>query len=103
MMCRWIRVDSIERGRHLYRKRSGMIEPVFGQIKHNGGQRTSLLRGLDGVNPTPSTSSFATGRESKGQLRLLVSSSHVPPGNRRWLQRPSFEAARRARLVGGDR
>jgi transposase len=39
-----------KRGRQLYRKRSGMIEPVFGQIKHNRGQRTFLLRGLDGVN-----------------------------------------------------
>jgi transposase len=39
-----------KRGRRLYRKRSGMIEPVFGQIKHNRGQRTFLLRGLDGVN-----------------------------------------------------
>jgi transposase len=41
---------STKRGRQLYRKRSGMIEPVFGQIKHNRGQRTFLLRGLDGVN-----------------------------------------------------
>jgi transposase len=39
-----------KRGRQLYRKRSAMIEPVFGQIKHNRGQRTFLLRGLDGVN-----------------------------------------------------
>lgn len=39
-----------KRGRQLYRKRSGMIEPVFGQIKHNRNQRTFLLRGLDGVN-----------------------------------------------------
>ena len=39
-----------KRGQQLYRKRSGMIEPVFGQIKHNRGQRTFLLRGLDGVN-----------------------------------------------------
>jgi transposase len=39
-----------KRGRQLYRKRSGMIEPVFGQIKHNRGHRTFLLRGLDGVN-----------------------------------------------------
>ena len=38
-----------KRGRQLYRKRSGMIEPVFGQIKHNRGQRRFLLRGLDGV------------------------------------------------------
>ena len=41
---------STKRGQQLYRKRSGMIEPVFGQIKHNRGQRTFLLRGLDGVN-----------------------------------------------------
>ncbi len=39
-----------KRGQQLYRKRSGMIEPVFGQIKHNRGQRRFLLRGLDGVN-----------------------------------------------------
>jgi transposase len=39
-----------KRGRQLYRKRSAMIEPVFGQIKHNRGQRTFLLRGLEGVN-----------------------------------------------------
>ncbi len=39
-----------KRGRQLYRKRSGMIEPVFGQIKHNRNQRQFLLRGLDGVN-----------------------------------------------------
>lgn len=39
-----------KRGQQLYSKRSGMIEPVFGQIKHNRGQRTFLLRGLDGVN-----------------------------------------------------
>lgn len=39
-----------KRGQQLYRKRSGMIEPVFGQIKHNRNQRTFLLRGLDGVN-----------------------------------------------------
>jgi len=41
---------STKRGRQLYRKRSGMIEPVFGQIKHNRGQRRFLLRGLDGVD-----------------------------------------------------
>jgi transposase len=39
-----------KRGRRLYRKRSAMIEPVFGQIKHNRNQRQFLLRGLDGVN-----------------------------------------------------
>ena len=39
-----------KRGQRLYRKRSGMIEPVFGQIKHNRGQRRFLLRGLDGVD-----------------------------------------------------
>ena len=39
-----------KRGQQLYRKRSGMIEPVFGQIKHNRAQRQFLLRGLDGVN-----------------------------------------------------
>lgn len=41
---------STKRGRQLYRKRSGMIEPVFGQIKHNRNQRQFLLRGLDGVD-----------------------------------------------------
>lgn len=39
-----------KRGQRLYRKRSGMIEPVFGQIKHNRGYNTFILRGLDGVN-----------------------------------------------------
>jgi transposase len=41
---------STKRGQQLYRKRSGMIEPVFGQIKHNRGYNTFVLRGLDGVN-----------------------------------------------------
>jgi transposase len=41
---------STKRGQRLYRKRSAMIEPVFGQIKHNRGQRQFLLRGLDGAN-----------------------------------------------------
>jgi len=39
-----------KRGQQLYRKRAGMIEPVFGQIKHNRGQHQFLLRGLEGVN-----------------------------------------------------
>ncbi len=39
-----------KRGQRLYRKRSGMIEPVFGQIKHNRGYQRFLLRGLDGVD-----------------------------------------------------
>lgn len=39
-----------KRGQRLYRKRSGMIEPVFGQIKHNRGYDRFVLRGLDGVN-----------------------------------------------------
>jgi transposase len=39
-----------KRGQRLYRKRAGMIEPVFGQIKHNRGYNTFVLRGLDGVN-----------------------------------------------------
>jgi transposase len=39
-----------KRGRQLYRKRAGMIEPVFGQIKHNRGYQRFLLSGLDGVN-----------------------------------------------------
>jgi transposase len=39
-----------KRGQRLYRQRSAMIEPVFGQIKHNRGHRTFLLRGLDGAD-----------------------------------------------------
>ena len=39
-----------KRGQRLYRKRAGMIEPVFGQIKHNRGYQRFLLRGLDGVD-----------------------------------------------------
>ena len=39
-----------KRGQRLYRQRSAIIEPVFGQIKHNRGQRTFLLRGLDAVD-----------------------------------------------------
>lgn len=38
-----------KRGQRLYRQRSAIIEPVFGQIKHNRGRRTFLLRGLDAV------------------------------------------------------
>ena len=39
-----------KRGQQLYRQRSAMIEPVFGQIKHNRGHRSFLLRGLDGAD-----------------------------------------------------
>ncbi len=36
-----------KRGRETYAKRKGMIEPVFGQIKHARGFRQFLLRGLE--------------------------------------------------------
>src|SRR5206468_1458576 len=35
-----------KRGRAKYARRKGMIEPVFGQIKHGRGFRQFLLRGL---------------------------------------------------------
>ena len=33
-------------GRETYAQRKGMIEPIFGQIKHGRGFRQFLLRGL---------------------------------------------------------
>ena len=34
------------RGRRLYARRKAIVEPVFGQIKHAGGFRQFLRRGL---------------------------------------------------------
>ena len=36
-----------KKGRETYAKRKGMIEPIFGQIKHARGFRQFLLRGLE--------------------------------------------------------
>lgn len=38
-----------KRGKHLYKQRSQMIEPVFGQIKHNRSVDRFVLRGHAGV------------------------------------------------------
>lgn len=38
-----------KRGQHLYKQRSQMIEPIFGQIKHNRGVDRFVLRGHAGV------------------------------------------------------
>lgn len=38
-----------KRGRSIYAKRKGIVEPVFGQIKHARGFRQFLLRGLENV------------------------------------------------------
>ena len=38
-----------ERGRRLYKKRSWMVEPVFGQVKHTRGCETFMRRGLSAV------------------------------------------------------
>jgi hypothetical protein len=38
-----------ERGRTVYAKRKGTVEPVFGQIKQARGLRQFLLRGLENV------------------------------------------------------
>ena len=43
------RMLSTKRGQRLYKKRSQMIEPVFGQIKHNRGLDRFVLRGRAGV------------------------------------------------------
>lgn len=40
---------STKRAQRLYKKRSQMIEPVFGQIKHNRGLDRFVLRGRAGV------------------------------------------------------
>lgn len=37
-------------GAALYKKRQHMIEPVFGDMKHNRGVRGFVVRGLDAVN-----------------------------------------------------
>jgi hypothetical protein len=34
-------------GRATYARRKGMVEPIFGQIKHGRGFRQFLLRGLE--------------------------------------------------------
>lgn len=39
-----------DRGRDLYKKRSGSIEPLFAQIKHNRGIRQFSRRGLDAID-----------------------------------------------------
>jgi len=36
-----------KKGREIYAKRKGMIEPIFGQIKHARGFRQFLLRGME--------------------------------------------------------
>ena len=38
-----------KRGRGIYAKRKGIVEPVFGQIKFGRGLRQFLLRGLENV------------------------------------------------------
>ena len=38
-----------KKGRETYAKRKGMIEPIFGQIKHARGFRQFLLRGLEKI------------------------------------------------------
>ncbi len=43
------RILQTDRGKQLYLKRQGMIEPVFGQIKHNRGARAFHHRGRSAV------------------------------------------------------
>ena len=43
------RILQTDRGKQLYLRRQGMIEPVFGQIKHNRGARTFHHRGRAAV------------------------------------------------------
>ncbi len=38
-----------KKGRETYAKRKGMIEPIFGQIKHVRGFRQFLLRGMENM------------------------------------------------------
>ena len=37
-------------GKKIYKQRMSIIEPVFGNIKHNKGFNKLRLRGLDGVD-----------------------------------------------------